>query len=447
VSFPRYPAYKPSGVEWLGEVPAHWSLSRLGYICKKIGSGKTPSGGSDTYCADGVVFIRSQNVYDEGLFLDDVVYITAETDEEMAGTRVHGGDILLNITGASLGRTCVVPSEFAPANVNQHVCIIRLIDGPSRAFVAMAMKSEETKSQINATQNGAAREGLNFTQVSKLVLPCLPPAEQALIATFLEDETSKIDALIAEQERLIALLAEKRQAMISQAVTKGLNAAAPMKDSGSEWLGNVPAHWETGPLKRYWTVTDCKHVTAEFVQDGIPLASIREVQSWWVNLDGAKCTTPYFYEVLTEGGRKPSPGDLVFSRNATVGEVAQVNDVHPAFAMGQDVVLLRKISAEYSSDYFQHVVRSPVIAEQLANLMIGSTFKRINVEEIRSLSVPMPPAAEQARIAVFLQDETSRMDALTAEAQRAIELLRERRSALISAAVTGQIDVRGAEAS
>ena len=273
-----------------------------------------------------------------------------------------------------------------------------------------------------------------------VVLP--PDTEQTAIAAFLDAETSKIDALIAEQRRLIELLKEKRQAVISHAVTKGLNPDAPMKASGIEWLGDVPEHWEVGTLKRYWSVTDCKHLTALFVEDGIPLASIREVQSRWVALENAKCTTEHFYEMLIEGGRRPVAGDLIFSRNATVGEVAQVSGNHPRFAMGQDVVLLRKLSTAYSSDFLQHVIRSPIIIQQLAHMMIGSTFKRINVEEIRSFCVPSPPSAEQAQIAAYLESEIQRFDCLIAEAERAIDLLQERRTALISAAVTGKIDVR-----
>jgi type I restriction enzyme, S subunit len=126
MSIPRYPKYKNSGVEWLGEVPVHWEVKPLGYVCVKIGSGKTPLGGAETYAAEGIVFIRSQNVYDEGLLLDDVVFIADETDEKLKASRVLEGDILLNITGASLGRTCLVPNGLPRANVNQHVCIIRL---------------------------------------------------------------------------------------------------------------------------------------------------------------------------------------------------------------------------------------------------------------------------------------------------------------------------------
>jgi type I restriction enzyme S subunit len=268
-------------------------------------------------------------------------------------------------------------------------------------------------------------------------------AEQQAIAAFLNNETLKIDALVAEQQRLTQLLKEKRQAVISHAVTKGLNPHVPMKHSGNEWIGDLPRHWRAGPLKRYWGVMDCKHVTADFVEEGIPVASIREVQSWWVDLDHAKRTTEHFFELLVDGGRRPLPGDLIFSRNATVGEVAQVRADHPRFAMGQDVVLLRKLESNFSSDYLQHVIRSVVITEQIATMMIGSTFKRINVEEIRSLHVPWPPASEQESITRFLKSAVDRFEGLAAEARRAIDLLQERRAALISAAVTGQIDVRG----
>ena len=215
-----------------------------------------------------------------------------------------------------------------------------------------------------------------------------------------------------------------------------------MKDSGVEWLGEVPTHWMVAGLKWFWSVTDCKHITAEFVDDGIPLASIREVQGRYVALDNAKQTTEAFYQQFIEGGRGLVAGDLIFSRNATVGEVAQVADWHPPFAMGQDVCVLKKQYKWLSTDYLQAVLRSPVVLIQLDNLMIGSTFKRVNVEDIRGIIVPMPPQDEQKIIAEYLIQEAEGFDSLLAAAQNTITLLQERRSALISAAVTGKIDVR-----
>jgi type I restriction enzyme, S subunit len=244
-------------------------------------------------------------------------------------------------------------------------------------FVYYWTRSDAYQSQVQASCSGTSSSMQNLSQTQFLAFdfPFPPFGEQLTIAAFLDREAGKIDALVAEQERLIALLKEKRQAVISQAVTKGLDPNVPMKDSGVEWLGEVPAHWKVGSLKRFWTVLDCKHVTAEFVDEGLPLASIREVQDRYVDLSYAKQTTPAFYEMLVDGHRKPVAGDLIFSRNATVGEVAQVAAWHPPFAMGQDVCLLRRLDENASPDFLQATIKSRVVVEQLALCMIGSTFK------------------------------------------------------------------------
>jgi type I restriction enzyme S subunit len=210
---------KESGEECLGVVPQHWSITNLGAICTKIGSGKTPLGGAEAYSLSGVLFLRSQNVYDEGLRLDDVVYIDNLLDEEMVGTRVFPGDVLLNITGASLGRTELVPDRFPAANVNQHVCIIRLRELAHRHFVSLFLKSPGAKVQFELGQSGAAREGLNFQTVSKLILPLPPKEEQALIVGYLQRNLLQINTLIFETNKAINLLQERRAALISAAVT------------------------------------------------------------------------------------------------------------------------------------------------------------------------------------------------------------------------------------
>lgn len=210
---------KASGVEWLGEVPAHWVVTRLGFLCSKIGSGKTPLGGAEAYRSDGILFIRSQNVYDEGLCLEDAAFISEETDAEQSWSRVLPGDLLLNITGASLGRTCLVPDDFRSANVNQHVCIIRLRSAAHRGFASMMLKSAMAKSQFDAVQNGAAREGINFSQISKLQLVMPPEEEQVKITEFLECETARFDVLVSTQKHMIELLEERRSSLISAAVT------------------------------------------------------------------------------------------------------------------------------------------------------------------------------------------------------------------------------------
>lgn len=199
-------------------------------------------------------------------------------------------------------------------------------------------------------------------------------------------------------------------------------------------VGVIPEEWEVGSLGLFWNLTDCKHVTAKFVNSGYPLASIKEVQSRFVDLSVAKQTTIQYYTLLIEGGRKPQVGDLILSRNATVGEVAQVADWHPPFAMGQDVCLLRKKSSDHSSDYLQSIFQSPIIASQLENLMVGSTFKRVNVEQVRNFVIPFPPQKEQRAIAAALSD----VDALIASLDKLITKKRDMKQAAMQELLTGK---------
>jgi type I restriction enzyme S subunit len=434
MSFPRYPRYKDSGVDWLGEVPEHWQVLRIGTLFRQV----SDDGNND-------LPILSVSIHDgvssDELDEKEMDRKVTRSEDRSKYKKVAPGDLVYNMMRAWQGGfgTVSVPGMVSPAYV-----VARPDCSSVTPQVERLLRTPNAIEEMRRYSRGITdfRLRLYWEEFKGLTVVIPPEAERDALDLFLDHETFKIDALIAEQQRLIELLKEKRQAVISHAVTKGLNPNVRMKDSGIEWLGEVPEHWEVGPLKRYWTVTDCKHLTAEFVDDGIPLASIREVQGNWVSFESAKCTTQHFYEMLIEGGRRPEAGDLIFSRNATVGEVAQVPVIHPRFALGQDVVLLRQVSSKSSSSFMQNVLRSPVVSNQLDRMMIGSTFKRINVEEIRSLSIPWPPANEQIEIASRIQKQTERFDDLTSEAQRAIDLLQERRTALISAAVTGQIDVR-----
>lgn len=445
MSFPRYPAYKDSGVEWLGEVPQNWSvysLKRTVDGCVNGLWGDEPDGENDIAVIRVADFERSFST----VGLDKLTYRSI-TRKERQSRLIKSGDLLIEKSGGGektlVGCVVLFTHEF-DAITSNFVARLRPLAEFDSQFLCYAFGNlyhgrvnYPSVKQVTGIQNLDAESYLQERF-------CFPArVEQTQIARFLDHETARIDALIEEQQRLIELLKEKRQAVISHAVTKGLDPAVPLKDSGVEWLGEVPAHWVVAGLKWYWSVTDCKHITAEFVDEGIPLASIREVQSRYVALDNAKQTTEVFYRQLIEGGRVLVAGDLIFSRNATVGEVAQVADWHPPFAMGQDVCVLKKQYEWLSSDYLQAALRSPVVMVQLDNLMIGSTFKRVNVEDIRGIIVPMPPQGEQKIIAEYLIEKTEMFNSMLGEAQNTIALLQERRSALISAAVTGKIDVRG----
>ncbi|MCS3701013.1 type I restriction enzyme S subunit [Salinibacter ruber] len=209
-----------SGVEWLGEIPAHWDTVKLKWNTDKIGSGVTPDGGSEAYVDDGITFMRSQNVHFDGLRLDDVAFIDEETDREMESTRVYPRDVLLNITGASIGRCTIVPEDFPRANVNQHVCIIRAQqDELHPSYLNHVMASSAGQDQIFAEIDGASRDAVTFAEIGNFIVPKPPKEEQDRIAEYIERSMSQIYALIDQIEEGIELLEEYRTALISAAVT------------------------------------------------------------------------------------------------------------------------------------------------------------------------------------------------------------------------------------
>lgn len=430
--FPSYPEYRDSGADWLGEIPDGWIIKPLWALFRRHKLTGFPNEQLLSVYRDYGVIPKASRDDNFNKTSDDLNAYQLVQVDDLAINKMKAWQ---GSVGISKYKGIVSPAYHVYTPIHSEI--------PSYLHHLFRCKEYVAGYLANSKGIRVNQWDLEPQQHSRMsvLLPTLQ--EQTQIAKFLGHETARIDALIEEQQRLIELLKEKRQAVISLAVTKGLDPSVPMKNSGVEWLGKVPAHWSVAGLKWFWSVTDCKHITADFVDDGIPLASIREVQSRYVSLEYARQTTKEFYLQLIEAGREPAAGDLIFSRNATVGEVAQVANWHPPFALGQDVCLLKRKYKWLSSDYLQVALLSTVVKVQLDNLMIGSTFKRVNVEDIRGLTIPMPSHEEQKLIADYLSKETEFFDALLSEAKSTIGLLHERRSALISAAVTGKIDVRG----
>jgi type I restriction enzyme S subunit len=434
MSSPRYESYKDSGVEWLGEVPEHWKTASLRWLSKRY-SGGTPDKLNLDYWTDGTIPWLNSGAVNDPIITKPSAFITEEAFQNSSAKWIPKDALVMALAGQGKTKGMVAQIGFQ-TTCNQSMAAII----PTKEIEARFLYWWLTINYQNIRNmaGGDLRDGLNLELLGNIPCPLVPFHEQRTIAAFLDRETAKIDALITEQQRLIELLKEKRQAVISHAVTKGLNPNAPMKNSGIEWLGEMPEHWDAGPLKRFADIIDCKHHTVAFLDEGLPIVSIREVRDDKIDLSNAKLTSTGEWDFLREG-RIPQHGDMIFCRNASVGAVGYVDFDEP-FCMGQDVCLIRP----KTSDRFIHYqLISPVIRNQIEALLVGATIRRVNVEEIRSLIVVNPPEHEHRAISTFLSYETAKFDTLTAEAQRGIELLKERRTALISAAVTGKIDVRG----
>ncbi|MGI2329336.1 restriction endonuclease subunit S [Planococcus sp. YIM B11945] len=215
---------KDSGVEWIGEIPEHWEVKKVKHFSKLVGSGKTPSGGSEVYLDEGIPFLRSLNVHFEGIRLKNLAFISEEIDNEMRSTRIQPLDNLLNITGASIGRSCIVPKDFGRGNVNQHVCIIRVNQNKINPYYFNSiMNSKMAMDQIMTAQTGSSREGLNFQQVKNLMFPVAPLEEQEELNRFIFTKQKEIYNVINRIESQIQKLKEYRQSLIYEAVTGKLD--------------------------------------------------------------------------------------------------------------------------------------------------------------------------------------------------------------------------------
>ena len=271
---------------------------------------------------------------------------------------------------------------------------------------------------------------------------CLPSLEeQTQIAKFLDYETAKIDALIAKQQQLIALLQEKRQAVISHAVTKGLNPAAPLRDSGVEWLGQVPAHWEVVNLNRIVrTFVDYRGRTPEKTDEGRPLVTAGAVRNGIVDLKRApQFVSEKTYHMLRQRG-VPEAGDLLFTSEAPLGEVAIVDDVEIACA--QRIIMFKIDRSRMKPQFIWLYLRSQAGQDEIQTKASGSTAEGIRADRLRRCRVLVPSLDEQAEIVTHVANKLNGFDEILQKVRQQVELLQERRTALIAAAVTGKIDVR-----
>jgi type I restriction enzyme S subunit len=272
----------------------------------------------------------------------------------------------------------------------------------------------------------------------KVTTPPLP--EQTLIAAFLDRETAKIDALVAEQRRLVELLKEKRQAVISHAVTKGLNLHAPMKPSGIEWLGDVPEHWEICLLKRAFRSIDYGISDALDSEGAVAILRMGNIENGRVVTDDLKYANSVDPDLLLD------PGDLLYNRTNSLDLIGKVGmflgNADSPVSFASYLVRLRTVDKSLP-DYFAYLLNTEgILGLARSNAFVAIGQCNLNPTRYGQIVVAIPPKSEQTAIVEYLAAETAKLDTLTAEAQRAIDLLQERRTALISAAVTGQIDVR-----
>ena len=443
-TFPKYPAYKDSRVPWIGEVPAAWEVKPFKWLLDSNDGGvwgDDPTGEGDT-----LVLRSTDQTVDGNWKLTDPAPRNLSAKERASALLIEGDLVVTKSSGSSLhiGKTTLVTADIA----KQGCCYgnfmqrLRVNSSFTPKLAWYVMNNELARAQLDLLSNSTTGlANLNGTLIGEILLPVSTVAEQTQIARFLDHETARIDALIEEQQRLIELLKEKRQAVISHAVTKGLDPTVPMKDSGVEWLGEVPAHWESLTLGR--VASSVK--TGGTPSDDLPSADI---------IDGVEWYTPgdFTGDLLLDSSEKrvsagavrsgdakvfPSGSVLIVSIGATLGKVGHIR--RPASANQQ---INAVVPGPRVDGYFLAYSLS-VKVNAMRFLSNASTIGIMNQEKTKEIWLSLPPLQEQKLITEFLDKQTSVIDTLIQEAAGGVALLQERRSALISAAVTGKIDVRG----
>jgi len=426
MSFPRYPAYKPSGVEWLGEVPEHWEVLPLKRNARLL-TDKTDN--------------RSNPVALEHIESWTGRLIETQTEFEGEGVSFEVGDILFGKLRPYLAKAYLATAS-GEAVGDFHV--IHSSTSLLPHLLQYQLLNREVIDLVNSSTYGAKMPRASWSFLGSIAMPVPPLQEQLPIATFLTHETAKIDALIAEQQRLIELLQEKRQAVISHAVTKGLNPDAPMKDSGVEWLGEVPEHWDVTTIKRIVStpVTDGPHETPEFIDEGIPFVSAEAVSSGRINWERIR-------GFISEDDHKrysqkylPMRDDIFMVKSGATTGVSAIVDTGREFNIWSPLAVIR-CGSEVLPRFALHFIRSRNFLEGVTLGWSFGTQQNIGMGVIENLAILVAPHDEQNAIVEQLDSYVNNVDALIVEATKATALLQERRSALISAAVTGQIDVRG----
>lgn len=433
---------------WLGEVPEHWKIFALRRVAKSRCDGPFGSGlKSEHYSDFGVRVVRLQNIGHAEFKNGSSTFISEDYYATLGDHDVTTGDLLiagLGDEGIPAGRACVVPEGIEPAMVKADCFRFRLDEmmvSPPFAALQLTSTAEGT---AGALSTGSTRQRINLDSMAGRPILIPPLEEQVVIAAFLDRETARIDALLAKKERLIALLQEKRAALISRAVTKGLDPSAPMKDSGVAWLGEVPVHWEALKLTRVASLhsghTPSRLHPEYWKNCTIPWISLGDV---WQLRSGRMEYIEETKEKISELGLRNSSAELlpagtvILSRTASVGFSGIMAT---SMATTQDYANW-VCGPRMLPEYLLQVLRC--MKQEFDRLTMGSTHQTIYMPDIEAFRTPLPPIEEQQQIIEHvrsIQQQSERLENAIAES---IRLAREYRTAMISAAVTGKIDVRG----
>ena len=417
--YEKYAEYQDSDVEWLGEIPNNWQVKKLKYLCK------VTTGNKDTV-----------NAVEDGKY---PFFVRSQTVERINSVGADCEAVLTAGDGVGVGK--VYHYYKGKFDFHQRVYMLYDFGAVTGRFVYYYLSSNFYKVALEGNAKSTV-DSLRLPQFLNFEFSLPTIEEQDWIVDFLDHETAKIDSLIAKQEKLIELLKEKRQAVISHAVTKGLNPDVNMKDSGVEWLGQVPEHWTVSLIKyQCKEITDGAHISPDLENGEHFFVSIRDIKEGIINFEDALLTSDKSYQYLVHTGCKPFVGDILFSKDGTIGQTA-ITPSDMDFVVASSLIIIRPKYSKVTSEFLDLLLRSDIVQEQVESFVKGAALRRLSIQNLLKIWGVFPPIDEQTKIVNFVFSQLDKYKDLEAKAEKQVELLKERRTALISSAVTGKIDVR-----
>ncbi|WKT72196.1 restriction endonuclease subunit S [Acinetobacter variabilis] len=438
VKYKKYTEYQDSGVEWLGEIPCEWQMWKLSHAYNEIGSGTTPLTSNEENFEGDIPWITTGELR-ENVILDTKKKISQRTIELFPTLRKYPiGSVAIAMYGATIGRLGIFGVE---ATTNQACCVMTISKVLNNKYVFYWLQA--FKNEIIQLSSGGGQPNINQEKVASLKISAPTIKDQINIVNFLDYETLQIDNLIAKQEKLIELLKEKRQAVISHVVTKGLNSDVAMKNSGVKWLGEVPEHWNIIAISKVTQKITNGYVGPTrdiLVEEGIPYVQATHIKKGKVNFDNAyfvrkKWSNEHAKSILKKDDV------LIVQTGAGTGDVGLVSEAEEGFNCHALIILQPKKNKLLGS-YLAYCLQSDYGYATLYSIRTGGMHPHLNCGEVQFVKIPIPPLNEQTNISDFIEQNIKDFDALIEKAKSAIQLIQERRIVLISSAVTGKIDVR-----
>ncbi|PPD35830.1 MAG: type I restriction endonuclease subunit S [Methylomonas sp.] len=436
--YQAYPEYKDSGVEWIGEIPSDWDMWKIAHACPYIASGTTPTSDSDKYYGGEYLWVTTGELR-ENIIFDTQKKVTGKALVDMPTLRLHPkGSVSIAMYGATIGRLGIFGKE---ATTNQACCVMPPSKVLHNKYLFYWLYA--TRNEIINLSSGGGQPNVNQEKIASLKISAPHYELQIKIVNFLDHETAKIDTLIEKQQQLIQLLKEKRQAVISHAVTKGLNPDVPMRDSGVEWLGEVPAHWEVKRIKHFGKIIGgYAFKSNDFCDSGIKAIKISNVSHLFFEWSDSSFLPENF--LFEKREYVPPKDSLIFAMTRPIisgGVKVAKFDLDEECLVNQRVGFL-KPSHKINQDYLMYVAQSNSFFCAFDNNITATNQPNISSEGIEDIRFSCPNLSEQAEIVGYISAISKLFENTLNKVNEQIELMQERRTALISAAVTGKIDVR-----